>query len=378
MPIRIVVADDHSVVRQGLRMFLGPDPELEVIGEAANGLEALLVVAEPRTDTLRIQASRGFDKASLEIGREALRSLTTAALDRRTETLVVEDAATDERSIRTVIDAARIGSYLDIPVYVDGKVFGMFNVSFTGPRKFARSDSRLFEALSNRAGVAIENARLYERSQQAASLEERQRLARELHDSVSQALYGIALGARTARTLLERDPKAAAEPLDYVLSLAEAGLAELRALIFELRPESLETEGVVAAFEKQVAAIRARHGIEVVAALGMEPDVPFEVKEVVYRIGQEALHNTVKHARATRMELTLRLDRGKSSLTLVVADNGQGFDPAGDFPGHLGLKSMAERARNIAGTFSITSAEGRGTTVELVVPLKASVVAPEG
>ena len=98
----------------------------------------------------------------------------------------------------------------------------------------------------------------------AAAAEEHQRLARELHDSVSQALYGIALGARTARTLLDRgDPGRIAEPLDYVLSLAEAGLDEMRALIFELRSESLESEGLVAALEKQAAALRARHGIKV-------------------------------------------------------------------------------------------------------------------
>src|SRR5581483_1884348 len=99
-------------------------------------------------------------------------------------------------------------------------------------------------AVANQAAIAIENARLFERVQSAAATEERQKLARELHDSVSQALYGIALGARTARAQLDRDPAKAAEPLDYVLSLAQAGLAEMRALIFELRPESLATEGL--------------------------------------------------------------------------------------------------------------------------------------
>ena len=101
-----------------------------------------------------------------------------------------------------------------------------------------------------------------------------------------------------------------AEPLDYVLSLAEAGLAEMRALIFELRPESLETEGLVAALEKQAAALRARHGIAVDAELCDEPDVPLEVKEALYRIAQEALHNTVKHARASRVDLRLTCDAG--------------------------------------------------------------------
>src|SRR5213078_3825441 len=140
-------------------------------------------------------------------------------------------------------------------------------------------------------------------AQAKAALEERQRLARELHDSVSQALFGISLGARTARALLAQDPARAAEPIDYVQSLAEAGLAEMRALIFELRPESLESEGLVAAISKQAAALRARHQIEVRADLGAEPALPLERKEALYRIAQEATHNTVKHARAGAIDL---------------------------------------------------------------------------
>src|SRR5690606_6447255 len=140
---------------------------------------------------------------------------------------------------------------------------------------------RVAVALAQRAAVAIENARLFERASLAASLEERQRLARELHDSVSQALYGISLGTRTARTLLERDPGRVAEPLEYVSTLAEAGLAELRALIFELRPESLEMEGLLAAFEKQFASLRARHGLDVTTDIVGEPDLRLDLKEVL-------------------------------------------------------------------------------------------------
>src|SRR5215212_7481580 len=105
----------------------------------------------------------------------------------------------------------------------------------------------------------------------------------------SQALYGITLGTKTARTLLDKNPDRVADPLDYVLSLAEAGQAEMRALIFELRPESLKTEGLIAALEKQAAALKARHRIEVDAVLCYEPEASLEAKEAVYRIAQEAL-----------------------------------------------------------------------------------------
>ncbi len=116
---------------------------------------------------------------------------------------------------------------------------------------------------------------------------------------------GIALGARTARTLLDRDPSKLAEPLDYVLSLADAGLAEMRALIFELRPESLEMEGLVAALTKQADSLRARHHLEINVVCGEEPPAPLAVKEALYRIAQEALHNIVKHAHARRVEVRL-------------------------------------------------------------------------
>ena len=225
----------------------------------------------------------------------------------------------------------------------------------------------MFAALAERGSVAIQNAELYARAQQVASLEERQRLARELHDSVSQALYGIALGASTAQEALISDPANAKEPVDYVLSLAQAGLAEMRALIFELRPESLEIEGLVAAIDKHVAATRSRYGIDVDARLAGEPDVSLPVKEVYYRIAQEALHNVVKHAGASHVDLSLSNGGG---VVLEITDNGVGFDAGQSFPGHLGLVSMAERASSVGAEFAVTSARGSGTTVRLSLPAK--------
>jgi signal transduction histidine kinase len=214
--------------------------------------------------------------------------------------------------------------------------------------------------------VAIENARLYEQAGSLAALEERQRLARELHDSVSQALYGIALGSKTARTLLDRDPTKLAAPLDYILQLAEAGLTEMRALIFELRPESLANEGLVVALNKQAAALSARHGLTVEADLGAEPDVPLETKEALYRVAQEALHNIVKHARARHAEVRLRCD--DAACVLEICDDGVGFDSGGSFPGHLGLRSMHERAARLGGTLAIDSAPGAGTRLTARLP----------
>ncbi len=261
---------------------------------------------------------------------------------------------------------AHVVSFLATPLIVKSDLIGVIFISSSQENRYSQHEIDLVTATANQVAVAIQNTRLHSQIRSIAALEERQRLARELHDSVSQALYGIGLGARTARTQLDRDYTQAAEPLDYVLQLAEAGMAEMRALIFELRPESLEHEGLVAALEKQVAATRARHAIDVRYTAGDEPVCPLDVKEALYRIAQEAIHNTVKHARAASIDL--RLTESGRRLVLDIVDDGRGFDASGSFPGHLGLVSMRERAARIGGTVTVSSEPGTGTRIHVVVP----------
>jgi signal transduction histidine kinase len=142
----------------------------------------------------------------------------------------------------------------------------------------------------------------------------------------------------------------------------------MRALIFELRPESIAQEGLVAAIGRQVAATQARYGVRVAATLCEEPDVSLDIKEALYRIAQESMHNTVKHARASRIDVNLAFE--SSELRLEISDDGQGFDTQGDFPGHLGLKSMRERARDILGSFDVASEPGEGTRINVRVPIR--------
>jgi PAS domain S-box-containing protein len=260
-----------------------------------------------------------------------------------------------------------IASWMGVPLLLRERVVGVLAVDHRDPEVYTGHHAEMALAFASQAAVAIENAQLFEATQEKAALEERQRLARELHDSVSQALFGIGLGARTARTVIENDPAKAIAPLDYVLSLAEAGLAEMRALIFELRPEALQEEGIIAALQKQAAALRARYGIEVDASLDEIGDVPLETEEALYRIAQEAMHNTVKHARATRVDLMLSRDGER--VLLWIADNGKGFDTSGTFPGHLGLHTMRERAERLGGTFALTSAPGQGSRIDVSVPV---------
>ena len=293
---------------------------------------------------------------------------------RRKEPVIIGDMWSDDPWLEKVradnLDIMRgrfeyAHSWLGVPLMTKNEFLGVLRLDHNEPNYFVELQAELALAFAYQAATAIENARLYEQARQLAALEERQKLARELHDSVSQALYGIVLGARTARTLLERDPSRIGEPLEYISTLAEAGLAEMRALIFELRPESLQSEGLVVALTKQIKALRARHQLVVDAVLCPEPEVSLEIKEVLYRVAQEALHNIVKHARASHVEI--QLETGTNTLSLFIHDDGMGFDPSGEFPGHLGLLSMRERVEKVKGSFRIESSPGKGTVIQVEI-----------
>lgn len=203
-------------------------------------------------------------------------------------------------------------------------------------------------------------------------VEERQRLSRDLHDSVSQVLYSIGLGAKAARSALDGNPAQATDAIDYISRLAEAGQIEMRALIFDLRPESLATDGLVTALERRLAVLRARYQLAVTAEICPEPELPLSAKEALYRVFQEATHNIVKHARANSVHVTLA--RTSAGYALEITDDGVGFDPSQDYPGHLGLQSMTERAQQQNGSLKIKSQPGQGTTIRLTLPETAGAV----
>jgi len=259
-------------------------------------------------------------------------------------------------------------SAIIVPLRVRADLYGAIILFYDARREFSTEYLALAEYMADQLALSIENARLREASARNAASAERSRLARELHDSVSQALFAMLLMMRTARELLHRDPSKALMPIDESLTLADGALTEMRALIFELRPESLAQEGLCGAFRKQASALTARHKIDVQTHFGLdEPDLTLEAKEALYRIGLEAIQNTIKHAGASKVELRLFCD--DAYATLEVADNGEGFNPDRDFPGHLGLQSMRERAELHGGVFEIVSEYGTGTTVRARLPL---------
>jgi PAS domain S-box-containing protein len=206
-----------------------------------------------------------------------------------------------------------------------------------------------------------------------AAGEERAHLARELHDSVTQALFSMTLVSRSVEMLLDRDPAAARTQLAQLRDLQREALAEMRALIFELRPGNLEQDGLTRALRTHTAALQGRIGLPIVVESTLEERLPLPIEEVIYRISQEALHNVVKHASARQVRL--EIGRIASGVRLRISDDGKGFDPTRVPDGHLGLAGMRARADKIGARFSVHSVPAEGTTIEVVVPNAAITAA---
>jgi signal transduction histidine kinase len=259
-------------------------------------------------------------------------------------------------------------SFLGVPIVSRSGVIGAFYLTEKlGAPEFGDDDEKVIVMLAAHAATTIENARLYERSRELSIVEERNRLARELHDSVSQKLFGLVLSAESAATLLDRDGEEARAELERLRGLAQEAMEELRSLVFELRPPNLESEGLAAALRKHVDVLRRVYRREIRVEVTGRPARAPELEREVFRIAQEALQNALRHADAARLEVDLEAVDGR--LRLTVRDDGVGFDPqaSGIRSRRLGLTSMEERAEAIGGTLAIESRVGEGTTVRLEV-----------
>jgi len=261
-------------------------------------------------------------------------------------------------------------TFLGVPIVAGGEVIGAFYLTEKRAERndgFTDDDEELIRSLAAHAAIAIENARLHERSRELSTVEERKRLARELHDSVTQTLFSIGLTAEAAAGLVESDPAAARRELETLQVLTRTAMEEMRSLIFELRPAELETEGLAAALRRHVDVLRRLYPQEIEVAVDGDRRLAPDVEKGLLRIAQEALGNALRHSGADRVVLSL--EERDSRVTLRVADDGRGFDPeeAQLRSRRLGLVSMRERAEAFGGTIAIDSAPGRGTVVSVEV-----------
>jgi signal transduction histidine kinase len=258
-------------------------------------------------------------------------------------------------------------SFLGVPILARGEIIGAFYLTEKlDAATFDARDAELIALLAAHAAIAITNARLYEQARTLTAVAERNRLALELHDAVSQKLFSLTLTAQAAATQLDRDPDGARTQLARLTELATEALDELRALIGGLRPPDLARDGLIVTLRKELEMLSRVHG----TAIDLHTDSTFaaggdlERDQAILRIVGEAVHNALRHARARRITVEVR------DHAIAVADDGAGFDP-GD-PAirgrHLGLTSMEERARELGAVLEIDAAVGRGTTVRLELP----------
>jgi PAS domain S-box-containing protein len=262
-------------------------------------------------------------------------------------------------------------AWLVTPLRARSQLVGLLALEHTDPNHFTSWHAELAQAFADHAAVAIENARLYKEARLVAALSERQRLAAELHDSVTQSIYGISLAAHTALPVVDAQPARVKKILAHIVGLADMAFADVRSLIFELRPEALERYGLVGAIERQAQPLRVREQIALHFDLGKEPDCEVSIKEAVYRIAQESLNNIGKHAKAK--DVWVKIETVDSNLCLEVRDNGAGFDPTLDYGGHLGLQVMRERAERLGGNLMVYSRPGSGATVRAMIPISRPV-----
>jgi signal transduction histidine kinase len=264
----------------------------------------------------------------------------------------------------------RMTHFLGVPVRDGEEVLGIiFAASKTTPKSsgFTERDEEILTLFATHAAIALTNARLYEQSRELTVLHERERLARDLHDAVSQKLFSIRAHARAAAVHAARGAGAeAAEGLETVAALSAEAHAELRAVIDGLAPPGLDGVGLAECLRRYATMAGRAHGVPVlVTAEGSFEALDPDLEAALYRVAQEALHNALRHAGASQVEVILT--RGRRAATLEVHDDGRGFLPQAPTAG-LGLASMRSRAEAVGGSLDIRSAPA-GTSVRMTAPL---------
>jgi len=299
-----------------------------------------------------------FKPQRLKVGKEGL----TGWVAGTGEPLVVPDVGKDPRYVWMQGSATR--SEVLVPLAVKGRVLGVLDVQSDRLQAFDETDVMVLQSLAHQASVAIENARLYDQAQQSAVLEERQRIARELHDAVTQTLFSASLIAQALPAVWNRDQQEGQKLLSDLRQLSRGALAEMRTLLLEMRPAVLAETSLGDLLRQLSEAASGREGIPVELSVEGAGSLPSEVHVSLYRIAQEAVNNMAKHARAKSGKIMLAY-LASGGVELQIEDDGRGFSSEDVQPNEMGLGIMRERAQAIGANVSIHSRLGAGTVVKV-------------
>ena len=290
--------------------------------------------------------------------------------------MIIEDYLTDPRRTTPPIPEIveeQLVSFIAARFAAKGKLLGVLHVANRTPTQFSEHDARLLQAFANLAAIAVENARLYEQVQSLAVLEERQRIGMDLHDGVIQSIYAVGLNLEECSEEVFNQPGDVRARLEKAINNLNQVIKDIRSYIFDLRPHALDSANLTDALTALIRELRVNSLIEANLVVDGGRDLSSGLREEqvtsLFHIAQEALANVQKHARASVLEARLTTQNGV--LRLAISDNGVGFAPGrGTDPRHRGLRNMAERAQSLGGRFSIQSAPGQGTTVDVEVPVE--------
>lgn len=309
---------------------------------------------------LRVARSTGVASTILE--RIPIEKSLTGRAVREGKPFVSNDAASEAQSYRGYGEEEPT-SLLAVPLLVKGVVIGTLDM-VNKARGFTQEDIRIINLFADQAAIAIENARLYQQAQELAATQERNRLARDLHDAVTQTLFSASLIAEVLPRLWERNPEEGRRRLEELRQLTRGALAEMRALLLELRPAALTEVGLGDLLRQLAEAVTGRARLPVALTVESQCPLPPDAQVALYRIAQEALNNIAKHSRATQVAIVLHCQPDR--VELCISDNGRGFNHTDISPEHLGLGIMRERAESIGAALTIESEIGRGTEITVV------------
>lgn len=359
-------------VQQGLASKLEEQSIYELVGDTFrkffNAQVVMISTYDPQTNTVEHRYAIERGERVNAPGRlppggfrsQIVRTKKPALFNRN----VADEAARLEQPILPGTGTPR--SWLGVPMLLGDQVTGILSVqNLDEENAFGESDIRLLQTFASSMSIALENARLYEQARELAILDERQRLARELHDSVTQSLYGISLYAQAATGNLHANQvEQAKQYLDDIQNTAQESLADMRLLIYELRPPILEKEGLISALQQRLISVEDRARIKSSIQTNLTGRLPAQVEECLYQIAREALNNVIKHAHART--ISIQIQREADSVSMEIADDGVGFDPeTSRRQGSLGLVNMQERAHSQGWKLGIESSPGNGTRIKV-------------
>jgi GAF domain-containing protein len=349
------IASEH----RDLNMML--DKSLEKILESVGSEIGAIHILNDKRNEFELIAQRGMPpETAAQIAIMAEDNALTRLIIDQDQPLIIEDIRTDPR-VPLPIHSLNCQAYIGVPICTRGETCGVISIFLETIQQFATNYVNLLITLADQLANAIERAQLRERAEQAIIIQERQRLARELHDAMTQSLYSLTLMADAARKFSDEKKWARSEHyLRLVGDTAQQVLKEMRMLVYELRPSALEREGLVEVLRQRLETVEKRAGVETKLLVDQSVEPSVEVQVALYRIAQEALNNALKHAVATSVEI--RFYANENHVELEISDNGRGFDPEHTSSG-FGLISMEERAKSLGASFEVISSPGEGTRI---------------